>query len=328
MSKTFIPELRALALLAAVAFSSSASAQATYNLAPSGGNCGAANNLNYGNSSACTATTGTANNVNVSAWSMDRGQVNSPTYNTQSADFLSGAGYANAQLSPQGTLGWGAKNRREGVNIGSPDHSVDGIVPGLADMILLSFTSDTVLSNIRMGWTAEQFTAKPGDSDIAVLRWAGIGPPGRSNGTGTATTGGTSSAQANVNLVDTVAGVNTAGWQLVGAFADVGTTTRDLNLSSTLSSSWWLIAAFNTTMVTGSGNNCRSFTGNVASATNNALCNGDNDGFKLQYVSTKAFTAPPRDGTGNRVPEPGSLALVGLAMFSLAGSRRGWFKNA
>ena len=325
MSKTFTLPLFALAMAAAVAFSGSAAAQATYNLVNGGGHCGAANNLNYGNFAACTATSGTANGVNVSAWSLDRGQANPPTYATQSADFLSGAGYANAQLSNQGTSGWGAKNRREGTGAVSPDHSVDGIVPGLADMILLSFTSATVLDDIRMGWVA-------GDSDIAVLRWAGASTPGRTDGTGRDGSGSTAVVnRVGANLTDTVAGVNTAGWQLVGAYSNVGTTQRDLNIDS-LASSWWLIAAFNTTMASGGTNNCRSFNGSnpsLANATNNTDCDGNNDGFKLQYVSTKVGNAP-RDGTGprNQVPEPGSLVLVGVALLGLVGTRRGWFKKS
>jgi hypothetical protein len=363
MSKTITLTLKAVSLAAAVAFSGGAAAQATYNLWNSGataqingassavaGNCGNANNSNYGNSTSCTATTtisGPANGVTVSAWSMDRGQAGTPTptttpgtYASNSADVLTGSGYANAQLSNQGNLGWGVKNRREGTAAVSPDHSVDGIAPGLADMVLLSFGTATVLDDIKMGWAASGTLANgaTGDSDIAVLRWAGTTAPTRTNGTGTAFTGGTGTTngptanQTGANLADTVAGVNTAGWELVGAYSNVGTTTRDLNLSANLASSWWLIAAFNTAMVAGSTNNCRRSSGEhtrLDSTTTNETCEGGNDGFKLQYVSTKAHTNyVPRDGTGNRVPEPGTLALVGLALFGVAGSRRGWFKKA
>ena len=328
MSNLFTSALTALAFVAAVSLSGGAAAQATYNLrGDGGGNCGAANTSNYGNSTGCTATTGTGNGLTVSAWSLDRGQIGTPaagggTHGIISADSLSGSGYANAHLSNQGTSGWGVANRREGIGVGSPDHSIDGIAPGLADMVLLSFTTATVLDDIRMGWVS-------GDSDIAVLRWAGTVAPSRTNGTGTPFTGGTSGTQTGANLEATAAGFSTAGWQLVGAFSDVGMATRDLNLSSALSSSWWLIAAFNTTMVSGSGNNCRNFsTGNLANATNNAACDGGNDGFKLQYVSTKASTSPPVDGTRGQVPEPGTLALVGVALLGLAGSRRGKFARS
>lgn len=314
MSKSSTFWLPALALVTAVLLSGGAAAQATYNLTTTanGGTCGNPSSINYGNFASCNA-----NNVTVSAWSMDRG--------AGTVDSLTGSGYANAQLSNQGTSGWGAKNRREGTGAASPEHSVDGIVPGLADMILLSFASATVLDDIRMGWVA-------GDSDIAVLRWAGASAPGRTDGAGTDGSGSTAVAnRVGANLTDTVAGVNTAGWQLVGAYPNVGTTQRDLNIDS-LASSWWLIAAFNTTMASGGSNNCRGFNGSnpsLANATNNTNCDGNNDGFKLQYISTKAGNAP-RDGTGprNQVPEPGSLALIGVALFGLAGTRRGWFKKS
>lgn len=84
-------------------------------------------------------------------------------------------------------------------------------------------------------------------------------------------------------------------WKLVNHFANVGNMTGNTaNVSTAGSSSYWLISAYN---------------GNLGWSTGN-------DAFKLLAVAGNV--APPPPG----VPEPGSLALLGLGAAGLLAARR------
>jgi hypothetical protein len=87
-----------------------------------------------------------------------------------------------------------------------------------------------------------------------------------------------------------------------------------VNTGATQASSWWLISTFNSAL--NGGMSCKKADGTTST------CDNSNDAFKLNFVSTKA--APP---PGN-VPEPGSLALAGLALAGLFVVRRSGKKQA
>lgn len=292
----------AAAALAGLTFSSGAMAQATWNLYSSGvGSNGCqqsgTNSGSYGNSWNCTGSSG--GKATVSAWSENRGTSGTP-------DFLAapstGSYYASAYLSPQGSSGFGAASRSEGVGAVAPNHAFDSIAPGTQDLMLLNFGSASVILNsIGIGW-------KGTDSDITLLRWTG------------------STAPTMVNTSSSLVGdghqnLTTVGWSLVGSYSNLAPDSSlpfggtAVNTGATQASSWWLISTFNSAL--NGGMSCKKSDGTTTT------CDNSNDAFKLNFISTKASPPPP----GN-VPEPGSLALAGLALAGLFVVRRSGKKQA
>jgi hypothetical protein len=251
----------AAAALLASGFVSSASAQSTWNLS---GACAPTGAAAFGNTASCSSGGVTAT---FSAWSTTRsGAAN----NVQG-----GTGFASAWLSPQGGSGAGIANRYEGFNVNAPDHAVDNVL-NTTDAVVVGFSNSVALNQLRLGWWQT-------DSDLTVLRWTGAAAP----------------QMASTDVVG-ANGLIAKGWELVGSYADVGNmanSTLSFNNSTTsaVSSSWWLISAYNA-----------SYGGGHLSV--------NNDYFKLLSLGG---LQPP-----SRVPEPGSLGLAMAALFGLAYTRR------
>ena len=300
--------LSVAALLAGVALSGGAMAQSTWNLYNGAGNgCSqnAANSGNYNNAWSCTGSTGTV--ATASAWSADRGTTPVSPYSQSEIDYLnapaSGSYYASAYLADYGNSGFGAASRTEGIGATSPDHAFDSSAPGTQDLLLLDFGSASVILNqIGIGWTG-------GDSDITVLRWTGSVAPTRT------TTSSLRTGDGEQNLIAT-------GWALVGSYSNLASDSTApfgntaVNTGATEASSWWLISTFNSTL--NGGTSCKTSTGTATT------CTTGDDSFKLNFISASVPTTPP----SGQVPEPGSLALAGVALAGLFGVRRGTAKRA
>ena len=282
-----------------VGFGGAASAQSTWNMT---GGCSqnASYSGNFGNSYACTQDSGVAATATVSGWSS--GRSNEAGGNLSYS--LSGSGWASAYLSDNGGSGWGVVSRTEanvanGLNVGSPNHSTDNFaLAGIFDFVMVKFDVAQVLTKVGAGWGAS-------DSDMTLMRWTGGSDPTTSDGM---RTGGGSRA----NLVSTI---GSGGWELVGNYSNIcnvsygSCTNNAISTGTATASSYWLIAAYNTTM----GGSPGPFSSQI------------DDGFKLNYLQTAAYTCPGGGSAGpggtcqtvtTGVPEPDSLALAGLAAFA------------
>ncbi len=286
-------------LSAGLAMSSGVFATSTWT--PTAGCTNSVSTAAYGNTWSCTGSTtaaGDATTVTASAWSAAIAVSGS----TRS---LTGSTFASGYLSNQGTNGFGAANQTESLTSGTaPEHTIDSYDNNRTDLVFLNFGAKVVtLDSIGVGFIS-------GDSDISLLRWTGASAP---------TVSVTTTSKTLSSVLSSV-----GGWELVGSYAGLVSTSTPISTGlsgSGKSSSWWLISAFDTAY--GISAKCSSTT-TVAAGNSATICDAGDDGFKLNYI-VASTVAPPTTG---KVPEPGSLALAGIALAGVFGVRRRAVKQA
>ena len=191
--------------------------------------------------------------------------------------------FTAAQLNIYGG-GFGVSNQDEGLNAPSDEHTVDN--SSAIDLVAYDFGSSKIkLQNVTIGYIGNVGAGNgtASDSDIAVLAYTGSGAASLA-----AAIGGKTIAQ----LV-----AANSGWTLVGAYSDLALNAATTINAGAVSSSWWLVSAYST-----------AYDGGTWSV--------GNDSFKIKAI-TGVVTS-----TGNQTPEPGSLALVGLAVVGMMSVRR------
>ncbi len=199
-----------------------------------------------------------------------------------------GATFAAASLRQTAGEGMGVVSGSEAAT-GLPS-AVDNNVG--TDAIRLTFSQQVTLQQVSILYNGADGSLGF-DSDISIFRWTGP------------------AAVAGKVVGAATDGMATAGWTLVNNYSDVGLSngstaggtigTANTNLSPT-ASSYWLISAYNT-----------NFGGTAL---------GANSGTTLDYFKLTGIVAQSNGVNTPKIPEPGSLALMGAALAGMMAVRR------
>jgi hypothetical protein len=309
--------LSSLALIAGLGMSGSAHAVWTFDNSAINNTTTFTGITNCSNTSATTGGACASGTTKVDSTSLNLAGY-AITNGTNNVGFASGATWGTAPMTDYSGYGIGINS--DGTTV--PNHAIDN--NGNTEAVLMSFSSSVALTSIGIGYTASQYCQSNANSsvitfpsttdtcptgyslistqtdgtsgvDISVLAWTGSGAP-------------------------TVSSQSMTGWTLVGNYGNIGVdTTNPYNVinSSGITSSYWLISAYNTGFSTLSNANTQSV---------GSLTSGD-DYFKLYaaagttcaYTLTNGNCVAPSTG---KLPEPTSLALTSVALFGALGLRR------
>lgn len=203
---------------------------------------------------------------------------------------------STTNFAAYGGLGLGINNNITPEAYGTaPDHAIDNSGP--KEMVLLSFSKAINLTSLAIGW------AGGGDADFTVMAF-------NVNGAAGAPT-----------LAGKTWGSLGSGWTVIGDYQNstasatktVGGVTsfvNDKTFANSYYSSYWLIGAYNP--LVGAGVTTPGFTADTTP-----------DYFKLASVAGTVCTATSGNcGTTSKVPEPGSLALLGLGVMGALRMRK------
>lgn len=214
----------------------------------------------------------------------------------------SGGAIASANLYDYGApYGVGVLSGSETAN-SYPNHAMDN--SGYSESMLFSFTGpgasplSVVLKQIGIGWAG---LSNGYDSDITVLAYTGANP-----------------MQLAGKKYSDLLGL---GWQLIGNYANIASNTSvtintPIGNAAPISSSYWLVMAYNSVFNTGTGNgkatDANSSTTGLSSCSSSSTC----DYAKLLSVYGD------KPSTQTQVPEPSTLLLLGGALFGIVACRR------
>lgn len=180
----------------------------------------------FGNSRACPADSGPANNVTATAWSFtaDDGGTNNALQSAFLGAYSGGLGVTNQDGTTAGPSCASGLDCDEGTpsTTDSPEHAVDN--NQRFDAVLFSFANAVKLARVETGFVS-------GDSDLTVLAYTGAGVPAL---------GG----QTVAELLGAVLG-GQGGWTAIGDYGGGSSPgSRNINAGA-VSSKFWLISAFN-----------------------------------------------------------------------------------